>query len=67
MELIDLKLAEGKQYARLVTLLELASECAVATGEHEIANELDVMIVAGYSMLRKLDKEVQGLLNGGSM
>lgn len=60
-----MKLAEGKQYARLVTLLELSSEVAMAAGEHEIANELDVMIVAGYTMLGKLDREVQEMLARG--
>ena len=60
-------LAEGKQYARLVTMLEVAEEVAVALGEDEVAHELTLMILAGYTKLGRLDKEVQGRLNGHSM
>jgi len=57
-------LAEGKQYARFVTLLELAEEVAVALGEDEVSHELTLMVLAGYTKLGRLDKEVQGRLNG---
>jgi len=67
MEPVEMLLAEGKQYARLCTLLEVADEVAVATGEHEISHELTLMIAACYTKLGMLDKAVRAELNEGGM
>lgn len=64
MEHVEMLLAEGKQYARLVTMLEVADEVAVALGEHEISHELTLMICAGYTKLGQLDKAVRVELDG---
>jgi hypothetical protein len=63
MDEVEMLLAEGKQYARLVTMLEVADEVAVALGEHEISHELTLMIVAGYTNLARLDKAVRERLD----
>jgi hypothetical protein len=67
MEPVEMMLAEGKQYARLTTLLELAEECAVALSEHEVAHELTLTIAACYSKLSMLDAAVRAALNETGM
>jgi len=64
MEPVEMMLAEGKQYARLCTLLELADECAVALSEHETSHELTLMVAACYQKLSMLDMAVRAELNG---
>jgi hypothetical protein len=64
MEPVEMLLAEGKQYARLCTLLELADECAVALSEHEVSHELTLTIAACYQKLSMLDGAVRAELDG---